>query len=62
MEMWDKTKAWVDSNRVVSGALAGFAAGTVVPGVGNVAGAIGGALVGYVSHKEKQDKNDKPAK
>lgn len=51
--LWAKTKAWANKNRTISGALAGFAAGTVVPGVGNVLGAIVGAGVGYASSKEK---------
>lgn len=55
MSAWEKTKRWVDENRVVSGALAGLAAGTVVPGVGNVVGAVVGAGVGYWSTKEKRD-------
>ena len=46
---WDRTKSWVSKHRVVSGALAGLAAGSVVPGVGNVVGAIVGAGVGYAS-------------
>ncbi len=44
---------WVDNNRVIAGAVTGFAAGTIVPGVGNVIGAIAGAGIGYVSSKEK---------
>ena len=55
MSLWEKTKKWADNNRVVAGALGGFAAGTVVPGVGNVVGAIVGAGVGYASSKEKQN-------
>lgn len=50
----EKAKSWIDRNRVLSGALAGFAAGTVVPGVGNVVGALGGALIGYGTVKEKE--------
>jgi dolichol kinase len=54
MNLWTKTKKWADENRTVSGALAGFAAGTVVPGVGNVLGAVVGAGIGYASSKEKK--------
>ena len=46
---WQKTKDWVSNHRVVSGALAGGVAGSVVPGVGNVFGVIVGAGVGYMS-------------
>ncbi len=49
--------AWVDDNRVIAGAVTGFAAGTIVPGVGNVIGAVVGAGVGYVSSKEKEKTN-----
>ena len=34
--MWDRTKAWADKNRTISGALVGGAAGTIVPGLGTV--------------------------
>ena len=57
MDMWEKTKKWVSENRVASGAIAGLTAGTVVPGVGNVLGAIVGAGIGYASHKEKMEKD-----
>lgn len=56
MNAWEKTKKWVDQNRVLSGAAAGFAAGTVVPGIGNLAGAIGGAAIGFLTKKEKEVK------
>ena len=46
---WQRTKNWVSDHRVVSGALAGGAAGSIVPGVGNVLGVIVGAGVGYMS-------------
>jgi len=51
--MWDRTKAWADKNRTISGALVGGAAGTIVPGIGTVIGAIVGAGVGFASSKEK---------
>jgi uncharacterized membrane protein YeaQ/YmgE (transglycosylase-associated protein family) len=38
--------AWYQRHKVIAGALAGFAAGTVVPGLGNAVGAIVGAFVG----------------
>ena len=52
--LWDRTKAWADKNRTISGALVGGAAGTVVPGLGTVIGAIVGAGVGFASSKEKK--------
>src|SRR5260370_4075690 len=41
--LWERTKAWADKNRTISGALVGGAAGIIVPGVGTVIGAIVGA-------------------
>ena len=53
--LWDRTKAWADKNRTISGALVGGAAGTVVPGIGTVIGAIVGAGVGFASSREKKE-------
>jgi hypothetical protein len=53
--LWDRTKAWAGKNRTISGALVGGAAGTIVPGLGTVIGAIVGAGVGFASSKEKKD-------
>jgi hypothetical protein len=56
--LWDRTKAWADQNRTISGALVGGAAGTIVPGLGTVIGAILGAGVGFASSKEKEKKEE----
>lgn len=53
--LWDRTKAWADKNRTISGALVGGAAGTVVPGLGTLIGAILGAGIGFASSKEKKE-------
>jgi outer membrane lipoprotein SlyB len=53
--MWERTKTWADKNRTISGALVGGAAGTIVPGLGTVIGAIVGAGVGFASSKEKKE-------
>jgi hypothetical protein len=53
--LWARTKAWADKNRTISGALIGGAAGTVVPGLGTVIGAVVGAGVGFASSKEKKE-------
>ena len=53
--LWARTKAWADKNRTISGALVGGAAGTVVPGLGTLIGAIVGAGVGFASSKEKKE-------
>ena len=50
---WERTKAWADKNRTISGALVGGAAGTILPGIGTVIGAIMGAGIGFASSKEK---------
>ena len=57
--MWDRTKAWADKNRTISGALVGGAAGTIVPGLGTLIGAIVGAGVGFASTKEKDKREDR---
>jgi gas vesicle protein len=54
--LWDRTKTWADQNRTISGALVGGAAGTIVPGLGTLIGAIVGAGVGFASSKEKEGK------
>ena len=53
--LWDRTKAWADKNRTISGALGGGAAGTIVPGLGTVIGAVVGAGIGFASSKEKKE-------
>jgi len=53
--LWDRTKAWADKNRTISGALVGGAAGTIVPGLGTVIGAVVGAGIGFASSKEKKE-------
>ena len=52
--LWERTKAWADQNRTISGALVGGAAGTIVPVIGTVLGAIVGAGIGFASSKEKK--------
>jgi hypothetical protein len=49
---WERTKAWADKNRTISGALVGGAAGTILPVIGTVIGAILGAGIGFASSKE----------
>jgi hypothetical protein len=53
--LWDRTKAWADKNRTISGAVVGGAAGTIVPGLGTLIGAIVGAGIGFASSKEKKE-------
>jgi hypothetical protein len=54
--LWEQTKVWADKNRTISGALVGGAAGTIVPGLGTVIGAIVGAGVGF-AHRRKRKKS-----
>lgn len=55
MEMFDKAKKLASENPVLTGALGGGAAGSIVPGIGTLAGAVTGAVIGFL-HKEKKDK------
>jgi len=54
-DLWERTKAWADKNRAISGALVGGAAGTIVPWVGTLIGAIVGAGIGFASSMEKKE-------
>jgi uncharacterized membrane protein len=58
-DLWDRTVAWADKNRTISGALIGGAAGTIVPGFGTVIGAVVGAGIGFASSKEKISQADR---
>ena len=51
-DLWDRTKAWADKNRTISGALVGGAAGAILPVIGTAIGAILGAGIGFASSKE----------
>jgi hypothetical protein len=55
VDLWEQTKAWVDKNRTISGALVGGAAGTIVPGLGTAIGVIVGAGIGFASSMEKKE-------
>jgi len=57
-DLFDRTKAWAEKNRTISGALIGGAAGTIVPGLGAVIGAIVGAGIGFASSREKISQGD----
>ena len=54
-DLWERTKAWADKNRTISGALVGGAAGTIVPGLGTAIGAVVGAGIGFASSMEKKE-------
>jgi hypothetical protein len=60
-DLWERTKAWADKNRTISGALLGGAAGTIVPGIGTVIGTIVGAGIGFATSKEKNVPDTQPA-
>jgi len=55
--LWERTKAWADKNRTISGALVGGAAGTIVPGLGTVIGAIRGRGGWICLIEEKKEKS-----
>lgn len=54
--VWSKAKDWVKRNPTLTGAIAGFGAGSVVPGVGNAVGAVAGAIVGHMAGKDEEKK------
>lgn len=54
---WDKTKDWAKRNPTVAGAITGFGAGSVLPGLGSVAGVVAGGVVGFLVGQE-QDRRD----
>jgi hypothetical protein len=58
--LWERTKAWAHKNRTISGAVIGFAAGTIVPWIGTVIGTIVGAGVGFASSKERKKSSSPP--
>jgi len=51
-----KSADWVKRNPTLTGAAAGFAAGSVIPGLGNIFGAVGGAIVGHLAGKDAEKK------
>lgn len=59
MQIWEKTKKLASDNPVIAGALGGAAAGSILPGIGTLAGAVTGAVVGFL-HKGTQPPADKP--
>ena len=52
---WERAKEWADKNRAISGAIVGGAAGTILPWVGTVIGAIVGAGIGFASSQEEKE-------
>jgi uncharacterized protein YqgC (DUF456 family) len=49
--------AWYNKHRVLTGAILGFTAGSVVPGLGNLVGAVAGAIVApMIIEEETKDK------
>ena len=54
--LWERTKAWANKNRTISGALVGGAARTIVPGLGTVIGAIRGRGGLDLPHRRKERK------
>jgi gas vesicle protein len=49
--------AWYNKHRVLTGVILGFTAGSVVPGLGNLVGAVAGAIVApMIIEEETKDK------
>ncbi len=58
---WEKTKDWAKRNPTVSGAITGFGAGAVLPGLGSVAGLMAGGGVGFLVGQEQDRRETKNA-
>lgn len=56
---WEKTKEVVSKNRVVAGAVAGGGAGLALGGIGAIPGALAGGAIGWLSYKDKENKEKK---
>jgi len=59
---WDKTKDWAKRNPTVAGAITGFGAGSVLPGLGSVAGLVAGGVVGFLVGQEQDRRETKTAR
>jgi len=56
---WEKTKDWAKRNPTVAGAITGFGAGVVVPGLGSVAGLVAGGVIGFLVGQEQDRRETK---
>lgn len=57
---WEKTKTWAKRNPTAAGAITGFGAGSVVPGLGSVAGLVAGGVVGFLMGQEQDRRETEP--
>ena len=58
---WDNMKDWAKRNPTTAGAIAGFGAGTALPGLGSVAGLVAGGVVGFLVGQEHDRRENKSA-
>ena len=56
---WEKTKDWAKRSPTVAGAITGFGAGVVVPGLGSVAGLVAGGVIGFLVGQEQDRRETK---
>ena len=49
---WETTKDWAKRNPTIAGAIIGFGAGVVLPGLGSLAGLVAGGVVGFLVGQE----------
>ena len=56
---WEKTKDWAKRNPTVAGAITGFGAGVVLPGLGSVAGLVAGGVIGFLVGQEQDRRETK---
>jgi hypothetical protein len=58
---WEKTKEWAKRNPTATGAISGFGAGSVLPGLGSVAGLVAGGVIGFLVGQEQDRRETKTA-
>ena len=58
---WERTKDWAKRNPTVAGAITGFGAGAVLPGLGSVAGLVAGGVIGFLVGQEQDRREAKNA-
>jgi hypothetical protein len=57
--MWEAMKDWAKRNPTVAGAITGFGAGVVLPGLGSVAGLVAGGVIGFLVGQEQDRRETK---
>jgi hypothetical protein len=58
---WERKKDWAKRNSTAAGAVTGFGAGAVVPGLGSVAGLLAGGVIRFLVGQEQDRRETKTA-